>query len=80
MSGSTLKLQKKSAGAPAVDATCSPPRIRETFDLIDEVIQGGGSVLVTYDKALGYPKKIVIGDGGAWAPKGTVTIKGFKTP
>jgi hypothetical protein len=77
--GDTLKFLRRSEGAPTGEAMFVRPSIRDTFALIDEIIAGGGSVLVTYDKALGYPKKIVIGNGGSWAPKGTITIAKFKT-
>ncbi|HYO43029.1 MAG TPA: DUF6174 domain-containing protein [Candidatus Limnocylindrales bacterium] len=77
--GDTLKFLKRSAGAPAGEAMFVRPSIRDTFDMIDEIIAEGGTVLVTYDKALGYPKKIVVGNGGSWAPKGTITITKFKT-
>jgi len=78
--GDTLKFLKRSVGAPTGEAVFVRPSVRDTFDMIDEIIAGGGSVLVTYDKALGYPRKIVIGDGGSWAPKGTITISKLKSP
>lgn len=78
--GDVLKFLKRSVGAPTGDSLFVRPSIPEVFTMIDEIIAGGGTVSVAYDKALGYPKKIVIGDGGASAPKGTITITRFKTP
>ncbi len=78
MNGETGKVTRKSVGAPPVEGAFAPPRIPETFELIDQVLGAGGTVSVTYDKALGYPRRIVFVDGTVWAPKGVVTITGFK--
>lgn len=79
MNGETGKVTKKSASAPPVEGAFAPPRIPETFELIGQVLDAGGTVSVTYDKTLGYPRKIVFANATEWAPRGTVTITDFKT-
>lgn len=78
-SGDTVKVLKRSAGAPSGDTTDIRPAIPAAFSAIDEILGTGGTVAVTYDKALGYPKTIVVTNGGTsgW-PKGTITITKFK--
>lgn len=77
--GDTLKFLKRSAGAPSGDTIDIRPGIAAAFTAIDEILGSGGTLSVTYDKALGYPKKIVVSNGGtAGWPKGTITITKFK--
>lgn len=78
--GDTLKVLRRSQGAPTGDTNDIRPSIPDAFSAIDEILGTGGTVSVTYDKALGYPKKIVVTNGGTigW-PKGTITITKFKT-
>jgi hypothetical protein len=77
--GDVLKLGKRSAGAPTGDGFEIRPAVADAFTAIDEILAAGGTVTVTYDKALGYPRKIVITNGGAVAGKGTITISRFKS-
>jgi hypothetical protein len=78
--GDVLKFLRRSAGAPSGDSFEIRPAVSDAFRAIDEILAAGGTVLVTYDKALGYPKTIVILNGGSVASKGSITISKFKTP
>jgi hypothetical protein len=79
--GGTVKVLRRSPGAPSGDTVDIRPAVTAAFDAIDEILSTGGTVAVTYDKALGYPKKIVVGNGGtAGWPKGTISITKFKIP
>jgi hypothetical protein len=78
--GDVLKFLKRSAGAPSGDGFEIRPAVSDAFRAIDEILAAGGTVSVTYDKALGYPKTIVILNGGTVASKGTITISKFKAP
>jgi hypothetical protein len=76
--GDVLKFLRRSGGAPSGDAFEIRPSVKDAFAAIDAILAEGGSISVTYDKALGYPKKIVIANGGTVAAKGTITITKFK--
>jgi hypothetical protein len=73
----TAKL-KPTKGAPPVEASFVAPRIPELFDLIDQVLASGGTVLVTYERRLGYPTRVEIVSAGDFAPTGVITITGLK--
>ncbi len=78
--GDVLRFVKRSKGAPTGESMFVRPSIPDAFTMIDEILSSGGTVSVRYDKALGYPRKIVIANGGTAAPAGAITISGFKTP
>ena len=70
---------KPTRGAPAVEAAFAGPGVTDLFSLIDRILAGGGSVVASYDKELGYPGSVEIRDGAGIAPAGVITISRFKT-
>ncbi len=69
---------KPTRGAPAVEEAFSGPRVDELFSLVERILAQGGTVVASYDKALGYPTRVEIRSGSDVAPPGVVTITKLK--